>query len=99
MRTKGFVGTAVILFLAIVFTGMTAMAKDEGPKELKFKGIYLGMRIDETREICRRHMDQYMTMEKISPDKDFIFQMGATIGIIVADNQQRLDKEPSPCSE
>lgn len=91
MRTKGFVKTAGILFLAIVFAGTTAMGKDEGPKELKFKGIYLGMPIDEAREICRKHMDQYMTMEKISPDKDFIFQMGATIGIIVADNHQKLE--------
>ena len=91
MRTKGFVMTAVILFLAIVFTGMAAMAKDEGPKELKFKEIYLGMPIEEAREICRKHMDQYMTMEKISPDKDFIFQTGATIGIIVADTHQRLE--------
>ena len=90
MRKVKFTGTAVVVFLAIICTGVIVSAGEEGPEQLKFKGIYLGMPIDEAREICRKHMDQYMSMEKISPDKDFIFQMGATIGIIVADEKGKL---------
>ena len=90
MKFERFVRVIPMVLVAIFCLFIFAQAEDEGPEQLRIKGIYVGMDMDETIKICRKFMDKTMTLEELTPDKHVIFRQGVTIGILVADPENKL---------
>jgi hypothetical protein len=90
MKFKKIEKVSLMVFVAVLCLFILAHAEDEGPEQLKVKGIYMGMDIDEAKKICRKYMDQTMTFEELTPDKHVIFQQGSRMGVLGTDAENKL---------
>jgi len=63
-----------VVFFAVLGLCLSAQAEEEGPKQLKVKGIYMGMDMEEAKKICGKYMDDSMAAEQVTPDQYLIFQ-------------------------
>ena len=79
-----------VVFLAVLGLCLFAQAEEEGPKQLKVKGIYMGMDMEEAKKICGKYMDDSMAGEQATPDQYIIFQQGAFVGVLISDPQKKL---------
>jgi hypothetical protein len=53
-----------MVIVAILYLFIFAQAEDDGPEELRVKGIYMGMNMDEAKKIFRKLIDKTMTLEE-----------------------------------
>jgi hypothetical protein len=87
--TKSLWHITTLALIAVCCWTMHALA-DDGPKQLKVKGLYLGMDLNEARDTCQKLIDDSMFIDQMTSNSFAIYlQTGHLIGIIgcEADNK------------
>jgi hypothetical protein len=80
--TKSLLHITTLALMAVCCWAMPALA-DDGPKQLKVKGLYLGMDLEAARDICKKFIDDSMFIREKTADSFGIFsQTGHMLGII-----------------
>lgn len=80
----------VVLFIGMVGVCVSGWAEDDGPKQLIVKGLYVGMDINEAKDICKKYLDKTMTLEEFTPEITGIYQEGVGSGVLLADSKNKL---------
>jgi len=88
--TKSLLHITIVALIAVCCWTMPALAGD-GPKQLKIKGLYLGMDLKAARDICEKLIDDSMFINETTSNSFGIFlQAGHMIGIIGCDGDKKV---------